>query len=124
MLETKVAEMLDKLSQQLGVASSKIWEWSMLQVKVEIFQNIIGFLLGMGLTFLVVKYAFWIKKNWKDLYNKDYEFWHLLLVVVMGVFVGIFDIYSVYGILELPQLIINPEYSAFQNIMNELGKLK
>ena len=124
MLEGKVVEMLEKLAQQLGVASAKIWEWSLLQVKVEIIQNIVFFLLSVGLTFAVSKYALWIKKNWDDLYRKDLEPIHIVAVIVLGIFVTIMDIGAIMGMLDLPQLIINPEYAAFKSIVEQLGKLK
>jgi len=124
MLETKVAEMLGQLADKLGVASAKIWEWSLLQVKVEIIQNLIMFVLAIGLTFALVRWGFYIKRNWKELDSKNYEISHMLLIGVAVVFVAILDVNSCIGIYQLPQLIINPEYAAFQNIIEQLGQLK
>ena len=124
MLETKITEMLGQLSEKLGVASAKIWEWSMLQVQVEIIQTIMFFLLSIGCTFAVTKYGFWIKKNWDEIYHKDHEGFHVINCCVIAAFVFVMNISVVVEIFDLPMLIINPEYAAFQNIIGELAKLK
>jgi hypothetical protein len=123
MIETEVVEMLDKLSQQLGVASSKIWEWSILQVKVDLITDIVVILLAIGLTLLFAKYSIRTYKNWDDIcYSTQGNI--IVALVIFGALLFIFDIFAIISIFELPRLIINPEYSAFQNIMNQLSKLK
>ena len=55
MIENKIAEMLGQLADKLGVASAKIWEWSLLQVKVDIARDIIIILLAILTTVAFAK---------------------------------------------------------------------
>jgi len=127
MLETKVTELLGQLADKLGVASAKIWEWSLLQVKVDIYK----IFLEMGLLLVVLvactllmRYIF----NMMDK-NEDYLDTHIGFVVsfafVILALAGLtLTIICTIDLFSLPQLLFNPEYAAFQNILEQLGRLK
>ena len=127
MLESKIAEMLGQLSEKLGVASAKIWEWALLQVKVEVVTSIIQVILAIGLSFGAYRYYLWLYKNWKELNkwkNMNKQFTHIVLSIVLAGTLIIFDTISIVTLFELPKLLINPEYAAFENIVKQLGNLK
>ena len=117
----KLPELLNKLGNKLGVASAKIWEWAMLDVKVQIFQDIL--LIFIISLFFFLEYKL-IKFVYKEELFDDYE-----VTCIVGGIIGV--CLSVVGIMtfiscvtELPSLIINPEWNAFQNIMIQLNQLK
>jgi len=119
MIENKIAEMLGQLADKLGVASAKIWEWSLLQVEVEVVTNIIIILLAILTTVVFIKL---LKKFDKatDLIEEALA----VGLVVSGIAGIVLIIASVFAMFELPKLLINPEYAAFQNIIEQLGSLK
>jgi hypothetical protein len=120
----QLPSLLEKLGNQLGVASAKVWEWSLLNVEVEIVNK----LVWIGLTLLIVVgtiiYNKWINKNDIKCSTRDdltgYGIINLILVALC--IVGVIG--SLVYAFQLPSLIINPEWNAFQNIMTEVGKLK
>jgi len=129
MIENKIAEMLGQLADKLGVASAKIWEWSLLQVKVEIIQNIVIAIVAVLLSIVAYK----VVKNWlewrsKKIKSREWDDASDIIPVVLGVIaivvLSIFDVFALSGLFDLPQLIMNPEYAAFQNIVEQLGSLK
>ena len=134
MIENKIAEMLGQLADKLGVASAKIWEWSLLQVKVEIVTDIIYAVLAVVLSILIYrvakKYNEFLareteKKKENNPYYVDSEFDIVVVAILVGVaIVFLLDLYAISGLLDLPKLLINPEYAAFQNIVEQLGSLK
>jgi len=129
MIENKIAEMLGQLADKLGVASAKIWEWSLLQVKVDIVTNIIIAIVAIVASIasykLVKKYLEWRNGKIKD---RDWDEINDILPSILGVvavvFLVVFDMFAISGLTDLPKLIINPEYAAFQNIVEQLGSLK
>jgi len=123
MIEAKLTEMLGQLSEKLGIASAKIWEWSLLQVKVDIVTDIILLVLAVVATAGVVKYFAWAHKNWEDI-NSDQEVVHFSAIAILALAVFILDIASIFALFALPKLLINPEYAAFRNIVEQLGSLK
>lgn len=127
MLENKVTEMLGQLADKLGVASAKIWEWSLLQVKVDIVTSVLVFMIALAVTTLSLvafkKYARWKKEKIKE--DKWFECFEIdMAVVVIFIVIFVLDIYSGMMLCELPKLLINPEYAAFENIVKQLGSLK
>ena len=117
----KLPELLNKLGNKLGVASVKIWEWAMLDVKVQIFQDILLILIISLFFFLEYKLLKFIYK--KELFD-DYEI-TCMVGGIIGVCLSVVCIITFIScITELPSLIINPEWNAFQNIMIQLSQLK
>lgn len=117
----KLPELLNKLGDQLGVAGAKVWGWALLNVKATIIQDII-FLLGFIL-FVIIEYIiiqFVIKK---DLFD-DCDVLCIFSAVIGVILTIIGAIVFVIVIMELPSLIINPEWHAFQNIMSQVSKIK
>lgn len=123
MLESKVAEMLGQLSDKLGVASAKIWEWSLLQVKAEIVTTVITIIAAILCTMLVLWFAWKYLKNTDDMDGDTENFFDVILFVFV-ILVVVLDIVAILNSFSLPKLLINPEYAAFQNILEQLGKLK
>ena len=129
MLESKIAEMLGQLSDKLGVASSKIWEWSLLQVKVEVVTNIVIAIVAIVASILsykiVKRYLEWrkVKKKAREWDDTD-DIFPSILGITAIVFLVSFDLYAISGLIDLPKLLINPEYAAFENIVKQLGSLK
>ena len=123
MLESKVAEMLGQLADKLGVASAKIWEWSLLQVKVDVVTDITTIIAAILCTILAVWCTWKYLKNADDM-DSDTEAFLSIALFVFWVLVVILDIVAILSSFELPKLLINPEYAAFQNIVEQLGKLK
>jgi hypothetical protein len=124
MLENQIAEMLNKLSNKLGIASEKIWEWSLLQVQVEIVQAVVLIVLTMISGYGFYRWFKYAYTNWDELYRYNKEFSHITGLSVYGIILAIMIIASCGGLYYLPQLIINPEYSAFQNILEQLAQFK
>ena len=117
----KLPELLNKLGNKLGVASVKIWEWAMLDVKVQIFQDVL-------LIFIISLFFFLEYKLIKIVYKKElfdkYE-GTCVMGSIIGICLSIAGIIALIScIMGLPSLIINPEWNAFQNIMNQLSNLK
>jgi len=117
----KLPELLNKLGNKLGVASVKIWEWAMLDVKVQIFQDVL-------LIFIISLFFFLEYKLIKIVYKKElfdkYE-GTCVMGSIIGICLSIAGIIALIScVMDLPSLIINPEWNAFQNIMNQLSNLK
>ena len=114
MLENKIAEMLGQLADKLGVASAKIWEWSLLQVKVEVVTNIIYAVLAVVLSILIYrvakKYNEFLEGETKrekenNPYYVDSKFDIVVFVIVVGVaIVFLLDLYAISGLFDLPKL--------------------
>ena len=130
----KLPELLNQLGNKLGVASAKIWEWSMLNVKVEFWQWIMWMLLWLSLTIIcIVCIKISNKKRISIVEKKPYDrtstendnlkfldflrMYSLILIVA-------FIIFTFICINSAIELYINPEWYAFQNIMNQLNNLK
>ena len=123
MLEQKVIEMVDKLAAKLGVAASKVWEWAMLQVRVEAVKSIIAIAIALA---LIVVGAILIKKMltvWGDTF-KDTDTPLCFTPYIVGIVAIMAFCAAVEEIMNLVQYLINPEYSAFQNIVSQLSQLK
>ncbi len=123
MLEQQMVETIQALSEKIGVASEKLWEWALIQVQVSIYQTVGFFVLMMGLNWLFYKVTMIAYKKWNEIYS-DWEFLIVLFVVILGLLVFILNVSLLCEIYNLPQYIMNPEFKAFQIIMNELGKLR
>lgn len=117
MLEAKATELIAQLSGKLGVASNKIWEWCLLQVNVRIINTILLTVACIIGSLLVIKLARYL--------NKSEEYSGVLFVAtgVFGVLLAFLDIAVIYELCTLPQLIINPEFSAFQILVEQIQML-
>jgi len=126
MLETKVTELLGQLAEKLGVASAKIWEWSLLQVKVEIVTSVILTISAILATIVLAKVARGVITMWKkaDKYKDGVETIFTIGFVIAVICVVSLDFIAFDKFIALPELLINPEYSAFKNIVEQLSKLK
>jgi len=127
MIENKIAEMLGQLADKLGVASAKIWEWSLLQVKVEVVTDIITILVAILASVVFV----WITKKsvkwWGSLddeFNEELVAASVVAFVIFSILLLALDVSALMRIWDIPELLINPEYAAFQNIVEQLGSLK
>lgn len=119
MVEEKVIELLDQLAVKLGVASGKIWEWALIDVKVSIIEDIL-FIVGF-LVFCFIQYKLWRKysKKIKEKFQEEY-YWMCILILVLIVINFFCFLLTIGCIMELPSLIINPEWNALQNIIRQL----
>jgi len=126
MIETKVTELLGQLAEKLGVASAKIWEWSLLQVRVEIVTTIILTIFAILATIALAKVAKAVINMWKkaDKYKDGVETIFTIGFIIAVACVISLDFIAFDKFIALPQLLINPEYTAFQNIVEQLAKLK
>ena len=127
MIENKIAEMLGQLADKLGVASAKIWEWSLLQVKVEVVINIITILVAILASVVFI----WMTKKsvkwWRSLedeFNEELVAASVVAFVIFSILLLVLDVSALMRIWDIPELLINPEYAAFQNIVEQLGSLK
>lgn len=123
-MEKQIVDMLNKLAEKLGVASAKIWEWSLLQVKVEIIQSIILVAMTVVLIYPYCRWVVYVIKNYDEIDDNNYSIPHMLGLIIVGIALLFMSIGSAVAIYNLPQLIFNPEYSAFQNILDQLAKLR
>ena len=130
----KLPDLLNKLGNKLGVASAKIWEWSMLNVKVEFWQWIMWMLLWLSLTVICIacikisnkkRIPIIEKKSYDrtstendNLKFLDYLRTYSLILIVFFIIFTFVCVNSIIG------LYINPEWYAFQNIMEQLNNLK
>jgi len=122
MIEEKAVELMNQLAIKLGVASEKIWEWSLLNVKVEIVEKLIFNLCFMLFCFIEYKiYQKYIKDN--EEFDED-EIGNAIGVVLAFIFTLIGGMVFIANICNLPSLIINPEWSAMQSIISQLSTLK
>ena len=130
----KLPELLNKLGNKLGVASAKIWEWAMLDVKVDFWQWIMWMLLWLSsIVICIICIKISNKKRIPIIEKKNYDrtfaesdklkFLDFLRIysLILIVFFVIFTFICVNSIIGLD---INPEWYAFQNIMNQLNNLK
>jgi len=124
MLETKMTELLDQLAGKLGVASSKIWEWAMLQVKVDLVVNSLTVILVVIFTTIYVKCLIKALNNWQEIYNNDKENLYGTILTVIGCCLLVLDVVALCMAISIPSLLINPEYAAFKNIVEQLDVLK
>ena len=123
-MEKQIVDMLNKLAEKLGVASAKIWEWSLLQVKVEIIQSIILVAMTVVLIYPYCRWVVYVIKNYDEIDDNNYSIPHMLGLIIVGIALLFMSIGSAVAIYNLPQLIFNPEYSAFQTILDQLAKLR
>jgi len=100
-----------------------------LQVKVEVVTDIITILVAILASVVFV----WITKKsvkwWRSLGDKDEFNEELVAASVVGFVIFsclllILDVSAFLRIWDIPELLINPEYAAFQNIVEQLGSLK
>ncbi len=130
MLEQKAVEIIDKLAIKIGIASNKIWEWALLQVKVDlVISLVLGFIALIGtILFLIMLY-----KNFNKLVEKDSRFIHSeykkltikgWIFIISGSILFIYNIFILPVVYYIPQYIINPEYTAFKDIINQLSQLE
>ncbi len=124
MLEQKVMEMLDVLAGQLGVASAKIWEWSLLQVRVDIYTTILGVFVTTLIFYLYYRVMKYASKKYDENYSDGWELFRFVFGVVFGIVILVLLISTICDLYALPKLIFNPEYAAFEKILSQLGNLK
>ncbi len=128
-MEEKMVELIDtlptllnQLGEKIGFAGTKIWEWALRDVYVQTTINVILILIIISTSILAAKYIKWTKKKDIDL---DYEFMPYGLIMTTLIILLIVAIpIALVIITDLPRLLINPEWCAFQNIIEELNKLK
>jgi len=120
----QLPSLLEKLGNQLGVAGAKVWEWSLLNVKVEIVTDLVW--IGLTLAFIIgtIIYNKWITKNNFKYSTRDDITGYGVIMIILAVVCAIGFIVSIEYAFELPSLLINPEWNAFQNIITEVSKLK
>lgn len=123
MLEQKMTDLLAQLSSKLGVATEKIWEWALLQVKVEIITTIVMSAIIMLACYITYKVIRRFRGKWEG-WLCDYEPFSYLVVLVWFMLLSILVIVSIFDLCQLPQYFINPEYSAFEIIVKNLSKIK
>lgn len=121
----QLPSLLEKLSDQLGVASAKIWEWALLNVYVEVVTDFIVIGLTLILIFGIIIFNKWLNKNNLKCFT-DYSdpTGYGVINIILGILCVIGIIISIISIFQLPSLIINPEWNAFQNIMYEVSQLR
>ena len=124
MLEDKTVEMLELLSSKIGVASEKIWEWALIQVKVDIINTFLFLIMSLSLIYPYIKISNFLEKKYKKDHDEFYETSHFLITIIGGIVLVCFLISSMVLITKLPSLILNPEYAAFQKIIKELSNFK
>jgi len=130
----KLPELLNKLGNKLGVASAKIWEWAMLDVKVDFYQWIIWMLLWLSLIAVCVvcikisnkkRIPIIAKKHYdrNSIEIDDLKFLDFLrnFSLILIVFFIIFTFVCINTVIGL---YVNPEWYAFQNIMEQLSNIK
>lgn len=126
MIETKVTELLGQLAEKLGVASAKIWEWSLLQVRVDIVSTIIMVICAVLASVAVFKAIKKVIKMWEkaSYSNEGLPTIFTIALICAGIAVFSLDCVAFDKLINLPKLLINPEYAAFENIVKQLGSLK
>lgn len=121
-------DIIDVLSERLGVAGDYVYQALMNQVTVEIFDRIItlAFIVVMiALAALYCKKVFWDKnKNGDTIFDRADQSDSIALVLMLtgvGLILGIIVFVCVLKIPSLlsglVQMITNPEYYALQQIM-------
>ena len=118
MIEQQVTESLTRLSNNLGVSHEKLWEWGLLQVKAQITKSIFLLLMIFLMWFMLYKIVRLIIFKWDMLGGETTGFLVTCGIIIVSISVAVLpDLFS-----RLMQYIINPEYSAFKIIINELSK--
>jgi hypothetical protein len=123
MSEEKITQYIDAIAQKLGVATEYVWEVLTKQMVIEGWVYSITLIGGsLLMIFGLYKLAMYIKNNYDDLYDKDFEFPIMLLAAIYTVFVFVL---LVVTFVETPgniMKIVNPEYYAIKEILEAIGK--
>ena len=116
-LMNELPQLLNQLGEKLGVAGSKIWEWSLLDVKVSLYKESICLLVGLfGILIACVILYKCYKKTREDGDVFIFAFGLFILLSCGSLFLG-----SLFGVIEYS---VNPEWAAFKNIITQLNTLK
>lgn len=118
----QIADVLKELATRLGTTAEHLYGVLVKQAGVEVAIVAVGFLLWGLVTFGAWKLLSYARKNWEEIEDRDNEpFW-----AVGGCIGGI--VYAVFtlclwidGILNLPTLLLNPEYYAIHKIMSAIS---
>lgn len=134
---TTLGPMVEALSAKLGIAASKIWEWAVLSVYVDLSRIGLFLLITLTACWLVYRYSKWLDGEIKDYHNKegryalcdvrlfakykldDYYIVKIILfiTVIIMICVCICTLFSAIGML------VNPEWYALKAIINELSRI-
>lgn len=115
--------LLETLARNLGVASSKIWEWSMLKVYTQVITDVLFLVITVVFIFGLTRYHKYMKENNLFTESKDVTNGWEVALLIFNIAAGVAIIACMFILLELPSLIINPEWHAMQNILTEIIKL-
>ena len=121
MLQEQLVENLQQLANTLGIAVNKLMEWGMLQVQVEIYQSILMIVIASLFICFTVKFLCYVLKKWNEICNNDTECFWIGGCSLISLVAIIMLVCGISGIENLIQYIINPEYSAFKIIIEELS---
>ncbi len=118
----EIVEMINLLSHKLGIPPHGIWEWAILQVRVEIYKGLLLIPLAFLTMLAQVKLIQQTQESMRTR-NPDRPLL-LFLVLIWGIITAIVYIKLLQYCFMLPQYIINPEYSAFQIVVEQLSTLR
>ncbi len=127
MLEQKAVELLDKLAAEVGVASEKVWEWSLLQVQVDIYRAIGVVLFAIAASYVYYKILRHIVSQYDNvsfIHDDILSLQGIVFGMLGGVVVLTLLILAFIDLYSLPKLIINPEYAALERILTLVNNLK
>lgn len=119
-VKDEVFSRLDLLAAKLGVAVEYLWEVLISQASVEVLETI---LLCVFTTIFVALYQWGLRvyiKMWDDTDVNTFTFLSIMSVIG-GILVVIFSATAISGLLQLPTLLMNPEYWALEQ-MRDLVK--
>ncbi|MFA5174741.1 MAG: hypothetical protein WC438_06165 [Candidatus Pacearchaeota archaeon] len=116
---------LTPLAQQLQVPLNKLFEYAIRQNYVIAISDLIYYILGILLTIVFINFLIWgNKKNEKNEYRTNFiELeWPMVIAIVGGIFLLIFDLFLSFNIQLTLARFINPEYMALKDLFNLIIK--
>lgn len=116
---------LTPLAQQLQVPLNKLFEYAIRQNYVIAISDLIYYILGILLTIVFINFLIWgNKKNEKNEYRTNFiELeWPIVIAIVGGIFLLIFDLFLSFNIQLTLARFINPEYMALKDLFNLIIK--
>lgn len=114
---------LEKIAEKLGTGAEYVWMCQLQQVKVVLLQVVLSLLFSLALSIALGVVA---KKAWDICHKNDGETDEDSLGFGIFLVSGIFFVVSLFGLLNkttdaieiIPQLLMNPEYWALQNLLH------
>ncbi len=123
-LQGQLSIMLSQLSDTLGVAIPKLWEWALLQVQVETITSILVILFSIVAMISCISYwKFFIRLYRGKELDGDTESLYFVGGGILTIITIIMFILGSRALFKLIGYMVNPEYSAFRLIVEELAKL-